>query len=149
MRIAALTLVMLVAMETDTSALIWLIAGLPLLLVGTFVALLVPWRAREAPPRPQPTRLTGPGVGRHQGVGESKPRRGGGHRPGRKGRHAVGVAPWPLERIGRVGEETTEIHVHQPWEDGLRLRCRTCKLDLPRPAGQPEIGRYGFQSWAA
>jgi hypothetical protein len=51
-------------------------------------------------------------------------------------------------------KETTEAwqapepHVHEPYRDGVRLRCRTCKLDLPEPEGMPEIGPHGFSSWS-
>jgi hypothetical protein len=58
------------------------------------------------------------------------------------------------ERLLDPLKETTEAwqapepHEHEPWRDGLRLRCRTCKLDLPQPEGMPEIGQHGFSSWA-
>ena len=45
--------------------------------------------------------------------------------------------------------QAAEAHEHEPWRDGLRLRCRTCKLDLDQPEGMPEIGQHGFSSWGA
>lgn len=51
-------------------------------------------------------------------------------------------------------KETTEAwlapspHVHTPYRDGVRLRCRSCKLDLDQPEGMPEIGGHGFSSWS-
>lgn len=50
-------------------------------------------------------------------------------------------------------KETTEAwlapepHEHEPYRDGVRIRCRTCKLDLDQPEGMPEVGKGGVWSW--
>lgn len=160
MRTALLTLAMLVAMDSDLQALLWVLGLMPAAAALFFVGFLL---------KPAAPRRRVPGRGAH---GTGKPTEGnrwkGLHRSlQRPGRHApargqrlrgvsrqaqleeptVAVSPADVARWFDVPEKLLECSDHQPYRDGVRIRCSACKLDLDQPEGQPEIGRNGFHSW--
>lgn len=169
MRMALLTMAMLVAMDSDLQALLWVaILAAPAVALG-FVGFLL---------KPAAPRRRVPGRGAH---GTGKPTEGnrwkGLHRVLQKpGRHAParGQRLRGVSRQAQLEEPTVSVGLrdvarwfdvperllrpasaaapwctdHQPFRDGIRIRCRTCKLDLDRPEDQPDIGRNGFRSWA-
>lgn len=72
--------------------------------------------------------------------------------------HGPGRGMWRAPYMDRLDEGTVSVdpsvllrgaggvHEHRPYRDGVRLRCSTCRLDLPRPDGV-DISRHGFSSW--
>lgn len=142
MRVTALTLAMLVAMDTDAQVLLWFVALVPALVAATFALFLLSYLRR-------PRRRVQRDDRRWRGVHRRT------RRPSPPGRHAParGQRLKGVSRQTQVEEPTVAVsnpftaHEHKPYRDGVRIRCEVCKLDLPRPDGQPDIGRHGFQSW--
>ncbi len=170
MRISLLTLAMLVAMNSDLQVLLCALALLPAAGALMFVGFLLKPAAKRR--RVQGDNARWRGVHRtRQAPGRHSPARGkrlqGLSRQAQLEERTVSVdaAALGLDREALRGDvertlgpayllkETTEAwqapepHVHEPYRDGVRLRCRTCRLDLDQPEGMPEIGPHGFSSW--
>jgi len=122
MRLTLLTLVMLVALDSDWALLLSLVAALPVLIVATFLAL---WLAPAVRRRGQSE--TGRWHGEHRY--QRRPSAPGRHTPAR-GRRLQGVS-----RQAQLEEPTVSV------DAAAILR------GLERPEGQPDIGAHGFWSW--
>jgi hypothetical protein len=167
MRITLLTLAVLLLADTDAQVMLLFMGLLPAAGTLFVLAFLLAPAARR---RPVPvSRDNSRWTGVHR-----RPRRAlppGRHTPAR-GRRLEGVSrqaqleerteqidPRPLlaevlklQRDQWALREGTEAwlaaaHAHEPYRDGLRLRCRSCKLDLDQPEGMPEVGAGGMQTW--
>lgn len=141
-------------MLSETEVIVWSFAAWAGLAVLTGCALLAAVMRHHRRRRALPVWSEGE---RH--LSPEEPSTGPAHRRSSprppKGRHAPGRGRFEglsrqaqlEERTVPVGIAAVQLHEHQPYEDGLRLRCRVCQLDLERPASQPEIGGNGFSSW--
>lgn len=150
MRVTLMTLVILASMDADLEYLLWLAAFTPLAAAVTLLGFLLQ-------PRPAPSQEAWGDLGRH---GDPRPVdwRPAHRRSSRRvppGRHEPGRGRWAAPMLDRIGEATQSVdartvldHAHEPYRDGVRIRCRRCKLDLDQPEGMPPVGRNGFSSWA-
>lgn len=171
MRITLLTLATLVAMEADLQVLLWTLALMPAAGALMFLGFLLRPAARK---RPQRDDRAWRGVHRtRQAPGRHSPARGkrlqGLSRQAQLEERTVSVDAAALlgdrdrlrEDVARIygvpkamlepsTEDPTQVWCtdHKPYRDGVRIRCRTCKLDLDQPEDYPPVGQNGFSSWA-
>lgn len=153
MRITALTLLILVAGSTDGAALLYVLALVPLAGALMFLGFLV--RPARRPRRRKVQRDDRNWRGVHRSA--SPPGR---HAPAR------GTRLKGLSRQAQLEERTMEVstawamredteawvppiaHEHEPYRDGVRIRCRLCLMDVEQPERLGEIGASGTQTGA-
>jgi hypothetical protein len=156
MRVVLLTLAIMLGMEADLQVLMWAMALLSAAAVAMFLGFMFRPAAKR---RVQEDDRKWRGVHRErEEPGRHAPARGkrlqGLSRQAQLEERTVYVTPAVLLRPSTDPlKETTEAwlapepHVHTPYRDGVRIRCRTCKLDLDQPEGMPEVGAGGVHTW--
>lgn len=166
MRITLLTLAILLGMSADAQVLLWVLVLLPGAGAMMFVGFLLRPAAKKKPQRDD---RAWRGVHRErQAPGRHSPARGrrlqGVSRQAQLEERTVSVDRAALlgdrdrltEDVARIygvpkrflEERTREWCTnHVPERDGSRLRCRSCRMDLPEPEGYPGVGKAGMWSW--
>ena len=139
MEAALLALTALLDSDPDLRLVAVYAAGVPVVMAFAVVCLMLATRP------PKDAAAAWEEAGRHH-AGRHEDWRGGAHRAGkprpRPGRHEPAKGRWSAAYVSRLGEDTAQIdrapfasagHVHEPYRDGVRIRCRVCKLDVPMP----------------